>query len=124
MRSISLVTPIVAFASAAYAGAIPRADPYVGDFRTFSEAGCKTINQGVGTVTHSMTNVCIAYPETFNSMYLHLTDGWKFVAHTDNNCRDNGTAIISVPFGATNTVCSDNRTHNPWMAFKVWPVVK
>lgn len=73
MYLASVLAGVVAFASARV---IHRDDPYVGDLRTFTVTGCYAENQGVGTFTESMVNICQSYPLKFSSISIHLTDGW------------------------------------------------
>ncbi|XXH00035.1 Ribonuclease T2 precursor (RNase T2) [Hypoxylon texense] len=99
------------------------ADAYVGDVRTFTAFGCDAQNQGVGTFTHSMTNSCNIYAESFGSLYIHIKPGWEFRAHMSNTCSDPGTVIAkTIPGGVPAIVCNNQSVDNgPWVAYSVYP---
>ncbi|KAI2467931.1 hypothetical protein F4781DRAFT_289304 [Annulohypoxylon bovei var. microspora] len=112
------LTGLVALASSTNALILPRIDPYVGDLRTFGQVDCSADNQGVGTFTQSMTGICNKWPETFSSLYIHITDGWVFHAYSTSNCSDNGTAIEgSIPKDGSPIVC--NNSPSEWVAYTV-----
>ncbi|KAI1762727.1 hypothetical protein GGR53DRAFT_403930 [Hypoxylon sp. FL1150] len=98
-------------------------DAYVGDLRTYTQFGCSTDNQGVGTFTQSMTSSCNVYPESFASLYIHMVDGWQFRAHTTDNCTDDGTVIDTTTAGGMASIVCNNQTEklDPWVAYSVYP---
>ncbi|OTA67107.1 hypothetical protein K449DRAFT_430286 [Hypoxylon sp. EC38] len=119
MHFITTLTGIITAISTAKAAVLPRADPYVGDLRTFTQTGCLLDNQGVGTFTESMTNTCNLYPEQFSSLYVHLTNGYVFRAHNDPNCHDEGNVIVGTPPGSEHPVVCNNHPTS-WVAYTVY----
>ncbi|OTA98465.1 hypothetical protein M426DRAFT_110044 [Hypoxylon sp. CI-4A] len=128
MLFTSVLTGVAALASSAKAAAVPstppaatntiESDPYIGDLRTFTQENCSLDNQGVGTMTHSMTGGCNVYAEAFSSIYIHLNPGWIFRAHATPNCTDNGTIIALTQAGSASTIVCNNQTI-PWVAYSV-----
>ncbi|KAI1477516.1 hypothetical protein F4774DRAFT_191713 [Daldinia eschscholtzii] len=116
MYFTSILAGMAALTATAQGGPLPRFDPYVGDMRTFSTAGCLTNNQGVGTVTQSMTGACQRNPDPFSSMYLYMGAGWVFRAHGDPECKDEGT-VISTSLTGSPFVCNNHT--NAWVAYQV-----
>ncbi|KAI1411846.1 hypothetical protein F5Y13DRAFT_51706 [Hypoxylon sp. FL1857] len=119
MLFTAALTGLVAVVSTAKAAAVPRADPYVGDLRTFTQIGCSADNQGVGTFTESMTNTCNLYPERFSSLYIHLTSGYVFRAHNLPDCQDEGAVIVETPPGSGSPIVCNNHTTS-WTAYSVY----
>ncbi|KAI1801054.1 hypothetical protein F4811DRAFT_482574 [Daldinia bambusicola] len=118
MRSASVVAGMAALAATAQGGPVPveRFDPYVGDMRTFSTAGCSANNQGVGTVTQSMTGSCHKNADPFSSIYLYMSAGWVFRAHSDPECKDEGS-VISTSLTGSPFVCNNHTS--AWAAYMV-----
>ncbi|KAI0835754.1 hypothetical protein F5Y06DRAFT_118306 [Hypoxylon sp. FL0890] len=118
MHFTATLVGLAAVISTAKAAVLPRADPYVGDLRTFTQLGCSADNQGVGTFTESMTNICNLYPERFSSLYIHLTNGYVFRAHDEPNCKDEGNIIAETPPGSGSPIVCNNHTTS-WVAYTV-----
>ncbi|KAI0844778.1 hypothetical protein F5Y00DRAFT_266200 [Daldinia vernicosa] len=116
MYFTSILIGLAALVAITTGGPLPRFDPYVGDLRTFGQTGCFADNQGVGTVTQSMTGVCNRYGDPFRSMYLYMIAGWVFRAHSDPLCKDEGTVIVTSISGSP-FVC--NNATNAWVAYQV-----
>ncbi|KAI1138515.1 hypothetical protein F5Y05DRAFT_413136 [Hypoxylon sp. FL0543] len=118
MYFTATLASLVAVIFTVKAAVLPRADPYVGDLRTFTQIGCSADNQGVGTFTESMINTCQLYPEQFSSLYIHLTSGYVFRAHDDPSCKDEGTVIAETPPGSGSPIVCNNHT-TAWIAYTV-----
>ncbi|KAI8961515.1 hypothetical protein F5Y11DRAFT_225260 [Daldinia sp. FL1419] len=116
MYFTSVLAGLAALITIAKGGPLPRLDPYVGDLRTFTQAGCSADNQGVGTVTESMTDACQLYPDAFSSIYLYMAAGWVFRAHNDPTCKDEGT-VIATSLAGSPFVCNNHT--NAWVAYQV-----
>ncbi|KAI1464476.1 uncharacterized protein F4812DRAFT_442276 [Daldinia caldariorum] len=119
MRSASVVAGMAALTATAQGGPLPRSDPYVGDMRTFSTVGCLANNQGVSTVTESMTGACQRQADPFSSMYLYMNSGWVFRAHGDPECKDEGNVILTSVVGRP-FVCNNHTS--AWTAYLVSPL--
>ncbi|KAI2775776.1 hypothetical protein F4815DRAFT_486886 [Daldinia loculata] len=116
MYFTSVLAGLGALVATTTGGPLPRSDPYVGDFRTFTQTGCSADNQGVGTVTQSMTGACNRYGDAFSSMYLYMVAGWVFRAHSDPLCKDEGD-VISTSLAGSPFVCNNHT--NAWVSYQV-----
>ncbi|KAI0016044.1 hypothetical protein F4780DRAFT_715079 [Xylariomycetidae sp. FL0641] len=121
MRFTTVLPIIGSLATLGNAVAIPQADPYVGDLRTFSGTDCFEGNQGVYTFTKSLTSKCNAFAEAVNSIYVHIEDGWSLVAYEAQDCSSEGWTIQGTePSSEVPTVCNYAQS-SPWLAYKVSP---
>ncbi|KAK0367548.1 hypothetical protein CLIM01_15095 [Colletotrichum limetticola] len=99
MHFSTIIATAAALFLGAEAGALPRQDPHITDFRIWSEQGCGAAgNLGVWTITKSQTDMC---QTTFNApdnvvkaiRLSSLTEGCEMIVYPTADCGEGGRQV-------------------------------